>query len=312
MPIKVLDASGNGTSANAAAGIIWAVDQGAQVINLSLGGTSPSAVLQSAVDYAYANGVVVVAAAGNSGTNFVLYPARYPHVIAIAATDETNEHAGFSNFGPEVALAAPGAFIYSTKPGGTYGYLSGTSMSAPFVSGLAAILRGIPGIGGPDQIAWEMESTALDLGPAGKDQLFGFGLIQMDAAIRLALPSTPMPTATAIAPSGGFGHSITSPFAAGGYPTPTYTSTALFESSATPSATATSIAIVSGVPMDQGVTAMEYKRLRIDEMLSSKLGSDWPIGCAGGTLIVFGAWQAWRLNRKRVYRDVRRQHFKTR
>ena len=166
MPIKVLNSAGNGTFADVAAGIAWAADHGAQVINLSLGGSSSSSVLQSAVDYAYGKGVVIVAAAGNSGINFVLYPARYPNVIAVAATNSTNAHAGFSNFGPEVDLAAPGVFILSTLPG-SYGYLSGTSMSAPFVSGLAAILRGIPGIGSPAAIAYDMESTALDLGLVG-------------------------------------------------------------------------------------------------------------------------------------------------
>ncbi len=192
MPVKVLDAAGNGTFADVAAGITWAADHGAQVINLSLGGTSASSVLQDAVDYASAKGVVIVAAAGNYGANFVLYPARFPNVIAVAATDSTNARADFSDYGPEVDVAAPGVDILSTFPGG-YGYLSGTSMSTPFVAGLAAILRGIPGSGSPDAIAFDMESTALDLGPSGPDSFYGYGLIQMDAAIRLVLPPTPTP-----------------------------------------------------------------------------------------------------------------------
>ena len=108
---------------------------------------------------------------------------RYPNVIAVAATNSTNARAGFSDFGPEVDVAAPGVDILSTLPGG-YGYLSGTSMSTPFVAGLAAIFRGIPGSGSPDAIAFDMESTALDLGPSGPDSFYGYGLIQMDAAIR--------------------------------------------------------------------------------------------------------------------------------
>lgn len=190
MPVKVLDTFGNGTYANVAQGIVWAVDHGSQIINLSLGGNSPSQVLQDAVDYAYAKGVLVVAAAGNSGDGIVLYPARYPHVLAITATDSSNNRAGFSNYGPEVDLSAPGVGIYSTWLGGTYQNDSGTSMSAPFVSGLAAVLWGLPGNGSPDIVAAEMENSALDLGIPGRDNFFGYGLIQMDRAIKLALPGS--------------------------------------------------------------------------------------------------------------------------
>ncbi|MBN1451973.1 MAG: peptidase S8 [Anaerolineales bacterium] len=191
LPVKVLDAFGNGTYADTASGIIWAADNGAQVINLSLGGDSPSSVLADAVNYADGQGAILVAAAGNTGINSVLYPARYPNVLAVAATDNADNRAGFSNYGPEVDLAAPGVDIYSTWPGG-YGYDSGTSMSAPFVTGLVAILYGLPGNASPDGIAWQMESTALDIESAGWDQYSGYGLIQMDAAIRAALPQ-PIP-----------------------------------------------------------------------------------------------------------------------
>lgn len=194
MPVKVLNASGNGSFADVAAGIIWAADNGAQIINLSLGGASNSVVLQGAVDYASNRGVILVAAAGNTGANFVLYPAHYSNVIAVAATDNTNTHASFSNYGPEIDLSAPGASIYSTSPGGTYAYNSGTSMAAPYVSGLAAILLGIPGNGGSGAITMQMQSTALDLGLAGWDDFYGDGLIQMDRAIQSVLG---MPTRTA-------------------------------------------------------------------------------------------------------------------
>jgi len=197
MPVKVLNASGNGSYADVAAGIVWAADNGAQVINLSLGGSMPSSVLEDAVDYAYGKGVTLVAAAGNSGSNSVLYPARYPHVIAVAATDSSNNRASFSNFGPEIDVAAPGVAIYSTIIGDKYAYLSGTSMAAPFVSGLAAILMGIPANASPDEITHEIETTALDLGIPGRDDYYGYGLIQMDAALQPLLPtSTPSLTLT--------------------------------------------------------------------------------------------------------------------
>lgn len=193
LPVKVLNASGNGTYANVAAGIVWATDHGAQVINLSLGGASPSFVLNDAVNYAYQRGVILVASTGNAGISGVLYPAAYDPVIAVGATDSTNSWAGFSNFGPEVDVVAPGVNIYSAYPGGGYGYRSGTSMSTPHVSGLAAILWGIPG-NGPVNIRTIIEGTAHDLGNPGWDEYFGYGIIQMDAAIQQALPpdtSTP-------------------------------------------------------------------------------------------------------------------------
>lgn len=201
MPLKVLNSAGNGTYADVASAIVWATDHGAQVINMSLGGSFPSSVLEDAVNYAYARGMVQVAAAGNSGSGTVLYPAHYAPVIAVAATDNFNSHAGFSNYGPEVDLAAPGVLIYSLYPGGGYGYRSGTSMAAPFVAGLASILIGLPGNYDAGFVENQMESTALDLGAAGWDVYYGAGLIQMDAAIQLATPPTPtptmMPTATA-------------------------------------------------------------------------------------------------------------------
>ncbi len=196
MPVKVLNAGGGGSFADVAAGIIWATDNGAQIINLSLGGASSSVVLQDAINYAYGKGVVLIAAAGNTGSGTILYPARYPNVIAVGAVDSSNVHAGFSNYGPELDVVAPGASIYSTVVGG-YGYKSGTSMAAPYVAGLAAILRGFPMGYSPDGIAILMQSTALDLGTPGQDNLYGAGLIQMDSAIaRAYVPSTATSSAT--------------------------------------------------------------------------------------------------------------------
>ncbi len=209
MPVKVLDASGAGSISNVALGIIWAAENGAEVINISLGcgllscPSSPQ-VLEDAVNFAYGTGATLVAAAGNGSTNFVFYPARFPHVIAVAATDQLNDHWAQSNFGPEVDVSAPGAGIYSTFRGNIYRYLDGTSMSTAFVSGLASILRGLPTYISPDQIANNIETTALDLGAPGRDDLFGAGLIQMDAAITSFDPTpTPTPTAT-ITPTATF------------------------------------------------------------------------------------------------------------
>jgi len=203
MPVKVLNASGSGTYLNVSLGIVWAADQGAEVVNLSLGGGASSATLQNAVNYAHNRGVTIVAASGNYGNNFILYPARYPNVIAVGAVDDKNMRASFSNYGPELDLVAPGVSIYSTIPGG-YGSNNGTSMATPYVAGLAAILAGLPGNTNPLVIEQQMETTALDLGPTGWDDHFGYGLIQMDTALRLAIPPTPTPKAES--PSEGLPH----------------------------------------------------------------------------------------------------------
>lgn len=195
MPVKVLNASANGTYANVASGIIWAVDNGAQIINLSLGGSAYSAILESAVNYAYNRGVVLVAASGNAGGSSILYPARYAQVIAVGATDSNNERSLFSNFGNGMELVAPGVSIYSTELGGGYSYRSGTSMAAPFVSGLAAILIGMPGNYDAGLVREQMISTSLDLGDTGWDAYHGYGIIQMDAALSL-IQATPTPTFT--------------------------------------------------------------------------------------------------------------------
>jgi thermitase len=187
MPVKVLDFKGNGTFADTAAGVVWAVDHGAQIINLSLGADNNSSILEDAVNYAQGKGAIVIAAAGNAGSNSVLYPARYPSVIAVAKTNSANNWDG-SNYGPEIDLAAPGAQIYSTVIGG-YDYKSGSSMSTGFVSGLAAVLMSVPGNSAPGAIEYQMESTALDIEFNGWDEYTGAGLIQMDAAVQLALQS---------------------------------------------------------------------------------------------------------------------------
>lgn len=147
MNVKVLGDNGSGNYSWIASGITWAADNGANVINMSLGGGSSSSALANAVNYAWSKGVVVVAAAGNSNTSSPSYPAYYGNVIAVAATDKNDAKASFSNYGSWVDIAAPGVDIYSTLPNHNnriglknYGYLSGTSMAAPFVAGVAALV----------------------------------------------------------------------------------------------------------------------------------------------------------------------------
>ncbi|MBN1367165.1 MAG: S8 family serine peptidase [Dehalococcoidales bacterium] len=140
MNVKVMGDDGSGYYSWVAQGIIWAADNGANVINMSLGGSAASTTLESAINYAWSKGVVIVAAAGNSGSSAPSYPAYYSNVIAAAATDSYDRLASYSNYGDWVDVAAPGSGIYSTLINGSYGYATGTSMASPFVAGLAGLV----------------------------------------------------------------------------------------------------------------------------------------------------------------------------
>lgn len=138
--VKVADDDGRCEASAVAQGIIWAVDNGAVVINVSIELRGPSAELEAAVNYAWNNGAIVIAAAGNEGSQMPVYPAYYEHAIAVAATEQDDTRALLSNYGGWVDVAAPGFDIYSTLPGNEYGYKTGTSFATAYVSGLAAIL----------------------------------------------------------------------------------------------------------------------------------------------------------------------------
>ncbi len=138
--IKVADDRGRCDASRIARGIIWAVDKGANVINVSIELGEPSPELEEAINYAWEQGAVIIAAAGNDGTQSPVYPAAYENCIAVAAVREDNTRAPLSNYGDWVAVAAPGFNIYSTLPDDNYGYRSGTSFATAYISGLAALL----------------------------------------------------------------------------------------------------------------------------------------------------------------------------
>lgn len=176
---KALGDNGSGYYSWIADCIVWSVDMGAKVINLSLGGTANSQLLEEAVNYANGKGVVVVAAAGNSNSNSYFYPAAYNHVISVAATDQNDERAKFSNWGSWVDVASPGVSIYSTLPNHpnalkttNYGYLSGTSMAAPYVSGLAALLSSYENITKEDIINFILNNSD-KINGTGKYWIYG-------------------------------------------------------------------------------------------------------------------------------------------
>jgi thermitase len=196
MPIKVLNESGDGYYSDVAQGVIYACDHDAQIINLSLGGSEYSATLADAVEETYENGCLMVAAAGNGYGNGVDYPARYPQVMAVAATNQSDVRAGFSDYGPEVEVAAPGVGIWSTLWNDTYGWKDGTSMSTPYVAGLAALLWSVcPGLGNTE-VRSVIQSTAKDLGSAGWDPYYGHGRIDAEKAIEYAGPPPTLTVST--------------------------------------------------------------------------------------------------------------------
>ena len=210
--VKVLAANGSGSLSAVAAGIDWAVTNHMQVINMSLSATVTSVALSDAVAAAHAAGVIVVSAAGNSGCcNTVGYPAKLPGSLAVGAVDANDVLASFSSTGPEVDVVAPGVAVRAPVPTGTcalchpsgYQLLNGTSMAAPHVAGLAALLvsRG--------RESWEVwnliRSTAVDLGTPGFDNSYGHGRVDAFAAVNgdpgdPPPPPPPPPPVDTIAP----------------------------------------------------------------------------------------------------------------
>ncbi|NYI04393.1 peptidase S8 [Allostreptomyces psammosilenae] len=213
MPVRVLArlrrlsdgrVSGSGSAADIAAGIRWAVDHGARVLNLSLGGYVDTSVERNAIAYATGRGAVVVAAMGNDGADTPNYPAAYPGVVAVGALTETDARAGFSNTGPHIDLAAPGVKVLSTHWDNTHASKSGTSMAAPHVAGVAALLMSAnPGLPA-DEVGDILRSTARPLRDDPADPVpndaYGYGLVDARAALGRARPTGPArrPVTTAV------------------------------------------------------------------------------------------------------------------
>jgi subtilisin family serine protease len=201
LPVRVLGKSGTkctGWTSDVAEGIVWAVEQGADVINLSLGLTGSSRLLEYATYYAYQHDVAVIAAAGNNNTA-VLYPAAYPWVLAVGATQQNGTRASFSNYGAQLDVMAPGVDILSTTPrSGTllssltnsYGVLDGTSMAAGHVAGAASLLAADSDFDAPDKIYEALTNTASEY-PTHTNQ-FGYGIVDIYAALAFS-PSEPAP-----------------------------------------------------------------------------------------------------------------------
>jgi len=202
--LKALDSEGDGHVSDIVAAIDWSVANDMQIISMSIGSNRYDVSLHEACDNAYNAGVLLVGAAGNDGNMWgsgdnVDYPARYDSVIAVAATDPNDNRAVWSWFrasstGPEVELAAPGDAVYSTYLGNTYAPFSGTSMAVPHVSGTAALVFNSPmdsaydldgdSIWDASEVREKLKDTADDLGSVGRDNQFGWGLVDADEAAR--------------------------------------------------------------------------------------------------------------------------------
>ncbi len=187
---KVLKANGKGSVSDVAKGINWSSNNGAEVINLSLAPVNPNVVADSppikkAINRAQRKGAITVAAAGNFGKDSVkVYPAAYENVVAVAATNRNNRWASFSSTGRWVDVAAPGVDILSTRSPAGYGGFDGTSLSSPFVAGIAGLLASQGRT--EDEIRRRINSTAVDLGPKGKDEKYGRGLVNAAAAVGIS------------------------------------------------------------------------------------------------------------------------------
>jgi subtilisin family serine protease len=192
MPVRVLDSDGLGWESDIIQGLSYATANGARVINMSLGLSAPSPALADAVARAEAQGVLIVAAAGNNG-GAVLYPAAYPTVLSVGASDQADLRASFSAQGARLDLLAPGVDILSTWNGVPYFLRSGTSMAAPHVAGVAGLLMAhMPGLP-VAQVRSCLLRSAVDLGPPGWDAQSGWGRLNAARALQGCPPSIYLP-----------------------------------------------------------------------------------------------------------------------
>ena len=179
---RVLDADGRGDLVNVAAGVRWAMEQGADVINLSLGSLRNTDALQDILEEAENSGIIIVSTAGNWGTRIIDFPGGSSHATCVAAVDAACNTAPFSSFGSDVELAAPGVGIRSTFPGGGYKLWNGTSMAAPFVTGTAALLKQLHPGWTMIEVEERMQGTALKVVGANAKE-FGKGALHTYSAV---------------------------------------------------------------------------------------------------------------------------------
>ena len=200
LPVKIMSASGTGSTADLAAGITWAANKGADVINMSVGGFPYSQAIQDAVNHAWGKGAVLVAAAGNNGRLENFYPASYDHVVSVSATQPEDEFSRWSSYGPKVDVSAPGSSVLTTNcttsacqhpDWGSHTYISGTSFATPNVSGVAALIRARYPSYTPAQVVSRLLNTVDDRGYAGRDDRYGLGRVNAFRALGASVARPP-------------------------------------------------------------------------------------------------------------------------
>jgi thermitase len=191
LPLKVLGADGSGNYSWMANGITWAADNGARIINLSLGGTSSSRTLQDAVNYAWNRNVVLVAAAGNNGNSTAFYPAACANVVAVSATDSSDKRPTWSNYGSYVDLSAPGVSVLTLQGSSSYAYWNGTSFSSPVAAGVVALMAAAnPGLANAGVVDALLKNSD-DIGTAGFDNFYGHGRVNARRAVAAVVNPVP-------------------------------------------------------------------------------------------------------------------------
>ncbi|MEK5232373.1 S8 family serine peptidase [Lysinibacillus sp. FSL K6-0232] len=195
LPIDVFNGKDGANDFIIAQGILYAIEQGADIINMSLGGYGESPLMQEAVQKAIDSGITIIAAAGNESTDDYSFPASFEGVISVGSTNEHNKLSSYSNYGPSVDIVAPGEEIYSTvydaKKGSSFIKFSGTSMASPVVAGIASLLKSKYPQLKPYEIEAILEMTAQDLGDKGYDLTYGHGLVDPIKALQFDLQKLP-------------------------------------------------------------------------------------------------------------------------
>ncbi len=180
--VKIMQSS-TGELSNAIVGIEWAIDNNVSIVSMSFGFNSYSQIFKEVLEEAYNYNILLIAASGNNGQDNILYPARYDTVIAVGAVTSDNNLAYFSSYGFEQELVAPGVDINSTSLGNGYGLSSGTSLAAPHVAGVAALIKSYNNLLTNEQIRAKLRNDVLDLGDSGKDDIYGYGLVQTNLEV---------------------------------------------------------------------------------------------------------------------------------